>query len=349
MQKLKCFKESCVDVEGAKLFLHTNEDKAKTCKELQLACRKNEVLKQKQYRGMVGIVVITHNAVQHLPYCLPPLLASSLHPDILVVNSSSSDGTVELAKKMGVKTLVVPRSAFNHGLTREAARKYLGTEIVVMCTPDAYALDSNVLERLIEPLQKEEVAISYARQIPHNPKNIFEAFPREFNYPSESHIRGKEDKAFYGVYTYFNSNSFAAYKNVCLDEIGGFPEVLLGEDTWACARLLEKGYKIAYTADAIVKHSHSYTLSQEFCRSFDIGLARKKQKPWLHSAGKDESRGFSYAKELCKRLCKESPQKLPYALLQMFAKYVGYRLGRSSVSLPVFWKKLFSGQEFYWM
>jgi len=265
------------------------------------------------------------------------------------VNSSSLDGTLELAKKMGAETLAVPRAEFNHGLTREKARKILGTDIVVMCTPDAYAVDSHVLEHLIEPLKQKEVAISYARQIPHDPHNLFEAFPREFNYPQKSHIRGKGDIPLYGVYTYFNSDSFAAYKNSCLDEIGGFCEVLLGEDTLACACLLDLGYKIAYRAEAVVKHSHSYTLSQEFHRSFDIGLARRAQKKWLLPGGKDEKRGAAYAAAFASRLFLKSPKKLPYAFLQTLVKYFGYRLGRASYNLPTWWKKQFSGQDFYWM
>ena len=80
----------------------------------------------------VGVVVVTHRARQHLPHCLPALQRSPLRPRILVVNSSSHDGTVELARELGAETLVVPRRSFNHGLTREQARRCLGTPVVVM-------------------------------------------------------------------------------------------------------------------------------------------------------------------------------------------------------------------------
>ncbi len=52
---------------------------------------------------------------------------------------------------MGAETLVIPRHQFNHGATREFARKYLGTDIVVFMTPDAYPADDRLLDELIAP------------------------------------------------------------------------------------------------------------------------------------------------------------------------------------------------------
>ena len=71
---------------------------------------------------------------------------------MLVVNSSSRDGTVELAQEMGAETLVVARRDFNHGTTRELARKVLGTDIAVMITPDAIASGPEMLSALVRPL-----------------------------------------------------------------------------------------------------------------------------------------------------------------------------------------------------
>ena len=94
---------------------------------------------------------------------------------MVVVNSSSQDGTVEEAQRFGADVLVVPRHKFNHGLTREQARIHLGTDIVVMMTPDAYAVDSHMLTHLIEPLVSDQAAASYARQIPHEGAHVLEA------------------------------------------------------------------------------------------------------------------------------------------------------------------------------
>lgn len=296
----------------------------------------------------VGVAIITHNAKHHLPNVLPPLLNSPLRPKVLVVNSSSEDGTLEAAKAMGAETLKIPRKNFNHGSTRELARCYLGTELVVMMTPDAYAQDQRLLTSLLQPLINKQASIAYARQIPHKGANFFESFSRFFNYPEKSHIRSIKDIETYGVYTFFSSNSCAAYLNSALDEIGGFQPVLLGEDTIAAAKLLQRGHKIAYVAEAIVCHSHNYSLKQEFKRNFDIGLARKQHQEIIAMAGKDHRRGMLYTKQLFSLLYAQNPSKIPYAVAQTLFKWTGYQLGRLSLHAPKTFKKMCSSQDFYW-
>ncbi|MGE4574097.1 glycosyltransferase family 2 protein [Parachlamydia sp.] len=297
----------------------------------------------------IGIVFITHCAKKHLPFCLPPLFNSSLKPRILVVNSSSNDGTVELAQAMGAETLVIERSLFNHGSTRELARKHLNTDIVVMMTPDAYLTNSEGLEYLLEPILQRKASIAYARQIAHTDADFFESFPREFNYPAQSHLRGIEDAAQFGTYTFFCSNSCAAYRNQALDEIGGFPSVLLGEDTAVVVQLLKKEHRIAYVAEAIVHHSHRYSLKQEFERHFDTGLARKKLHALLQEVGSDSARGKKYVREMIERLLQNQPLMIPYAFLHILAKWAGYKIGSMSSWMPLWLKKKLSSQDFYWV
>jgi GT2 family glycosyltransferase len=297
----------------------------------------------------IGVIFITHTAKKHLIHCLPPFIHSPLKPRVLVVNSSSHDGTVELAQSLGAETLLIPRPQFNHGATREMARRYLNSDIVVMLTPDAYPLDSQLLERLVQPLLKGTASIAYARQIPHDGADFFEAFPRHFNYPEKSELRRYADIPLYGVYTFFCSNTCAAYRNAALDEIGGFEPLLFGEDTIAVAKLLQKGHAIAYVADAIVKHSHRYTLKQEFKRHFDIGLARAQQKTLLKLAGKDSKRGVQFSKQMLRHLACHQPHLLPYGCLQIALKWFGYKIGQASLNAPLWLKKSFSSQDFYWV
>jgi len=296
----------------------------------------------------IGVAIITHNAKQHLPHCLPPVLQSPLKPRILVVNSSSSDGTVEMAGSFGAETLVIPRKEFNHGTTREKARSHLNTDIVVMLTPDAYLNDLHTLEKLIEPIVTGKAAVAYGRQVPHLGADFFESFPREYNYPENSHIRGLTDMGTYGIYTFFCSDSCAAYSNAALDEIGGFDRVLLGEDTVAVAKILRRGYKIAYVAEAQARHSHRYSLKEEFCRSFDTGLARKGYADLLACCSGDTRRGMGYSQKMAAALIKDSPMLLPYAFAHLLAKWVGYRIGKRSVNAPLWLKKTLSTQDFYW-
>ncbi len=296
----------------------------------------------------VGLAVLTLNAEEHLTRCLSPFLQSSLKPKILVVDSSSTDGTVAQAKQLGVDILQIKKTEFNHGKTRELARKHLNTDIVVMLTPDAYAIDAFVLEKLIYPIQEGLASIAYARQIPHEGAGFFESFARDFNYSPKSEIRSIADVSRYGSYTFFCSDSCAAYLNSALDEIQGFRSVLLGEDAVATAELLKRGHKIAYVAEAQVRHSHSYSLKQEFSRYFDTGLMRKEYENLLSCACNDQARGVAFARQLLKQLYKNRPLLIPYGCIHILVKWAGYRIGQASINAPLWWRKTLSSQKYYW-
>ncbi|HKC04935.1 MAG TPA: glycosyltransferase [Patescibacteria group bacterium] len=298
----------------------------------------------------VGVAIITYKDKRHLAKCLPPLLDSPLKPKVLVFNSSSNDGTVELAKKLGAEVLIVPRTEMNHGMAREISRKKLGTDIVVMMTPDAYAVDNRMLEKLIEPIVKDGVAIAYARQIAHEGANIISRFGREFNFPEKSNIRSIKDAPKYGVYTGFVSDSCTAWLNSALTEIGGFRWVLSGEDAIASAMILRKGHKIAYVAEAVVRHSHNYSPAKEFVRHFDTGMYRKQWHKVLDlGGGGDQSRGVSYASALLWHVLKNEPLMLPTAFAQLSMGWLGYQFGLLCYQRAPLWLyKMISPADFFW-
>lgn len=292
----------------------------------------------------IGVVILTLNAAKHIPFLLPPIVNSPVKPKVLIVDSSSTDQTLNLAAEYGVEVLTIARGEFNHGLTREKARKALGTDIVVFLTQDAYFHSNEDLGRLIEPILHNDASLSYARQLPRKNADLFESFPRDFNYPVASHIRNITHIDQWGVYTFFTSNSCAAYRNKALDEVGGFQNVLFGEDTLACAKLLHKGHSIAYAGNSLVEHSHRFTLLQEFKRNFDIGLSRKEIAPLIKTKTGDNDRGKTFAKQLFKR-CAVS--QFPYAFLHLTSKWLGYKFGSYSHNVPIFIKRALSSQPQY--
>jgi len=298
----------------------------------------------------VGIGVITYKDGKHLKYCLPPLLKSPLRPKVLVFNSSSNDGTVEEAERLGAETFVIPRKNMNAGTSREKTRKKLGTDIFVAMTPDAYALDEHMIERLVKPIVEGKVAVSYARQIPHDNATPIAKFSRIFNYPEQSQIRGIEDVDRYGSYLPFCSDTCAAYSQKALDEVGGFRWVLGGEDTIATAMLLRKGYKVAYVAEAVVKHSHNYTPMKEFIRHFDTGIYRHIwRKTLFFGKGSDGSRGVRYLLGMIQYLRKTAPTWLFTSILQLAMGYAGYIVGKFGCDfIPNSIKMRISHADYFW-
>lgn len=297
----------------------------------------------------ITVVIPTKNAGTDLALLLKKLHEQRLQPDsITIYDSASEDGTMMLAQKMGVNVKSVIPADFNHGATRELARKQTDAEIVIFMTQDAIPVDDLLIEKLVEPIINGTASFSYARQIPRRGAEIFESFPRQFNYPAESNIRSIADAEKYGVYTFFSSDSCAAYLNSALDEIGGFRPTLTSEDYFVAARLLRKGHKVAYVAGAVVEHSHAYTLFEEFKRYFDTGYVRA-ENPWVQDiVGQAEGRGKEYFAALLLVLSKSKPWLVPYAVVNTCVKLLGYRFGYWSFKSPTWWKKNLSGQRYYW-
>jgi rhamnosyltransferase len=296
----------------------------------------------------VGVVVVTHRARDHLPHCLPPLLASPLRPRVMVVNSASGDGTVEMARALGAEVLVVPRRAFNHGATREAARRRLGTPIVVMMTPDVRPRSADMLEALTAPVRDGRAAVAYARQVARPDADPIERFGRDFCFPDRSALRSAEDWARQGTAAHYCSNACAAWSSAALDAIGGFPTTLVSEETIAVVELLRRGHRLAYVAEAVVEHSHPTALAPDFRRAFDVGYTRRLFRDHLLAAGRDEARGVAYLRGLLARLARERPGLLPYAVLHTAVRFVGYRLGLLGPHLPDAIAARLSGQDFFW-
>jgi rhamnosyltransferase len=49
--------------------------------------------------------------------------------------------------------------------------------------------------------------------------------------------------------------------------VGGFPaHTIMNEDTYVAGKMLTRGWKISYVAEAAVHHSHDYRFSEEFRR-----------------------------------------------------------------------------------
>jgi len=286
----------------------------------------------------ISVIVPTLNGGDVFRRLLEKLSSQSITPDeLLVVDSSSNDGTQAVAKEFGAKVITIPKSEFDHGATRTMASLRTSGDILIFFTQDAMPVSDDLLKILIAPFsQDESIAISYGRQLPNTDATISATALRLFNYPIESRIRQFSDKETLGLKTAFVSNSCAAYRRSSLEEVGYFPENLIfGEDTCTAGRLLQNNYKIAYVAKAAVLHSHNYSLAEEFHRSFDIGVLHKTEE-WLpRTFGRAEGEGLKYIKyELAMIWEQKRVHLLPLFFCRNLTKFIGYKLGSKYNILP---------------
>lgn len=276
--------------------------------------------------------------------CIPALNASDiwenfavalkqqamLAPEIIVIDSASTDNTAELAELAGCRVVRIARKDFGHGKTRQlAATLSPDAEVLVYMTQDAVLSNAQSLAALLRPFEDEKVGAIYGRQLPREGAGPMEAHARLFNYPTTSEVRSIENARHRGFKAIFFSNSFGAFRRKALEEVGGFPEdVNFGEDTVVAGRLLLAGWKIAYAADAEVYHSHSYTIREEFQRYLRVGELHASQ-PWMiEKFGGASGEGIRFVQSEFRYLARTAPHLIPAALVRAAGKILGYKLGR---------------------
>lgn len=223
----------------------------------------------------LSVVIPTLNAADEIDSLLDIIEAQSLQPlDILVVDSSSDDGTVgEVAKHPCVNLVRIERKGFNHGSTRDMALRHSAGEFVCFLTQDAVPASNRYLERLVAPLLADDsIALVTGRQLPKADARRFEQLVRNFNYPNAPSVRSKSDLPKYGIKTFFASDTCSAYRRTAYLECGGFDHVNTNEDMLMAARFVASGLKVAYEPGAEVYHSHNLTPSQQFARNRAVGM-----------------------------------------------------------------------------
>jgi rhamnosyltransferase len=267
-----------------------------------------------------------------------------------IIDSSSSDGTIEYLKKIGIGNYIIPRNEFNHGATRNIARKIIDVDIYIFLTQDVIPLP-DAFDKLIKAFNNNHVGMAYGRQIAPNRIGPFGAHARYFNYPETSQLRSFEDRNIYGVKTVFCSNSFAGYRKRTLEQVGWFPEdVIQNEDTYVAAKALMQGWKIAYVHDAIVYHGHNYTVLQEFKRYFDIGVFHGNEKWIIKTFGKTEGEGKRFVLSEWNYLTKHGyAYLLPISIIRNIAKFIAFKLGVHEKFLPIWLKKMITMNNNYWL
>jgi rhamnosyltransferase len=277
----------------------------------------------------ISVVIPTLNAGRLIGQLLSSLLSQDMKPlEIIVIDSSSEDNTVDIARELGVNTMVIPRTTFNHGGTRNQAALTAAGDILVFMTQDAIPLNGSLLRELTAPLQEHDIAASYARQIPRPDAPLLEIFMRQFNYPEEGAVKSMHDLKQLGIKTFFSSNVCSSMKKELFMKVGMFPEtVRANEDMVITAKYIISGYKVAYVPEAMVIHSHNYSLFRQYLRYYNIGSSIRGNK-WILDYAHAEGEGLKFFREQVQFVVKKHKFHLiPYIFFESIAKFLGFRLG----------------------
>lgn len=302
-------------------------------------------------RPDVAVIVLTRNAGSLWSQWIAGIQQQTIQAGrYLVVDSSSTDKTVEQALTAGLEVYSIEAETFNHGGTRQLAAELChGAEYLVFLTQDAILDEPDSLELLLKQFSDATVGMAYGRHIPHPQASLIEKHARFYTYPEVSAVRSKADLETLGFRAAFSSDVYAGYRASALRSVGGFPEhIIVSEDSYVSARLLLAGWQVAYSADSSVRHSHQYSLLQIFRRYFDIGVFHTSEATLLRGIGKPDKEAWIYVRSLIQYLSQRRKRLLWLAALQTLVKLIGFRVGKAYQYLPASWCPTISLQKAYW-
>ncbi|MEO7534698.1 MAG: glycosyltransferase [Ferruginibacter sp.] len=219
----------------------------------------------------ISVVIPVKNEAAKIRACIEGILSQTVPVlEIIVIDSGSTDGTIEILKSYDiVKLLQIPSSEFNHGETRNYGVRHASGDFVILTVGDARPFDNDWIKNLLDGFDDPSVAAVCGQQVcPHEiDKNPIQWF-RPVSAPvvkKYSFTKGEfwalspEQKK--AACSWDDVN--AMYRLSVLRQIP-FQKTSYCEDAiWAREALLA-GHTIVYNTAARVFHYHSESMDFTF-------------------------------------------------------------------------------------
>jgi rhamnosyltransferase len=215
----------------------------------------------------VSVVIPTFNAGPEFEGLLAKLdiQKGDFEVEIVLVDSGSTDGTVELAARYGAAVHRVPKAEFNHGMTRDLGVSLSSGEYVALTVQDAVPLDDRWLDAMVGNLREDaRVAAVYGRHVPRPDAGLLtRALVGNLAVASpERRQQEIQDMTQYQSLPPAQRRRIASFDNVssCLRRIVWeefpFGEADFAEDLRWGKKVVEAGYGIVYEPRSVIVHSH---------------------------------------------------------------------------------------------
>ena len=187
--------------------------------------------------------------------------------------------------------------------------------------------DELFLHTLISKIESGECEATFARQI--TKYDNIEKYTREKNYPDVSRIVSLKDVDTLGLNTFFFSDAASAIKTEVFKKLKGYDgkKLPINEDMYFAYKLITNGYKIGYESEAIVYHSHNFSLKELYDR-YKLTGNFFRENSYLDQYGTTKA-GGGLAKYVLKRALKEVNIKVLIRFpFDMGARFIGMKVGK---------------------
>jgi len=202
-------------------------------------------------RETISVLVRTRNEARHLPKLIEGLSQQASPPDeVVVVDSGSTDESVDIARAAGWKILRIDPDEFTFGRSLNFGFENCTSDRVVIISAHVYPTRSDFLEIISQRVAAAGMTIAYGRQVGDHRTKFSEKilmstwFPSE-RIPDQGHA--------------FTNNANACVPRALWEKLR-YNESLTGlEDIDFSIRLLALGGTVVYEEEAEVVHVHEET------------------------------------------------------------------------------------------
>jgi rhamnosyltransferase len=300
----------------------------------------------------VSVLILTKNGGQPLRNCLEAIYGQTEleRAEVIVVDSGSTDGTLEIVKRFPVSLHQIPPETFHHARTRNFIASLATGKILVFLSQDAIPKSDSWLQAVSANFDDPAVGAVYGRQIPPPGASLERQDALDTVYGEQRIVKDPAHRNGLGYRFYHFSDVNAAIRR-SVWEVTRFPEDLqVFEDLGVAKRILDGGWKIVYEPGACVFHSHHHTTLGLFKRYFDIGYTLKHLQIW--DAHGTRSSMLRDARKLVvnklRRLNRTgNTRRAGVAIAQDIAKSAGLFLGLNQTYLPYALKRHLSAHRIW--
>lgn len=204
--------------------------------------------------GRVSIVIRAYNEDEHIEQLLRGIEAQRVRAhEVILVDSGSTDKTVEIANRFQTKVIPIAKHEFTFGRALNIGCEAAEGDILVFVSAHVYPLHSTWLENLIAPFSNPATVLSYGKQRGDTLNKFSEHqvfakwFPNTGSFPQRD---------------YFCNNANCAIRRSAWEK-SPYDEMLTGlEDLHWAKNAQEKGGLIAYVPEAPIIHVHDESWDQ---------------------------------------------------------------------------------------
>lgn len=223
-----------------------------------------------------SIVIRTLNEATYLESLLDAIGAQQtqcLHPEVVLIDSGSTDATLEIADRHGCHISHITREEFSFGRSLNMGCDLATGDILIFISGHCVPKDEHWLQRLCQPILDGLAEYTYGRQEGGEESHFSETRIFAKYYPAQSKIPQQG---------FFCNNANSALLRTAWEKYR-FNEDLTGlEDMELAQRLVKNGGKVGYVAEAAVYHYHKESWAYIRRRFEREAIALQRIMPNIH-------------------------------------------------------------------